>query len=169
VLALAALLGGVGCATPTQAFAVTAVPGPAEANDSDLYAATVRVLSDRDYTLSVNDPVAGVVQTRFVEAGRSATGNPIYQSWHAVVEQGSLRLTIDCEEREPEGNFYCDEGVRSADWVAAAPNLRAEIFDAAARRAAYRKTHGSNAVAGAAPAAPAPAVPAPAAPAATPK
>jgi hypothetical protein len=145
VLGLAALLVGAGCQYHTKPFETMAARAPEDVTDADLYVATVRVLTDLGYELSANDPSAGVVRTRFVSVEEIGDAH-LDHAWHAVIESGTVRLSIECQKRAEHEIFACDEGQRHVMWVDFAPQLRERIFDAARRHAASRRAHGADAV-----------------------
>lgn len=134
VLCAAALIS---LASATQsAYKAPDAPAPPGVSDADLYAATVRVFTDRGYELRDKDADAGVVSTAFVEVDNTLDFHTLH-SWRAVIAEGTLRLAIDCEKRHEGRIDGCGES-RVDDWIKDEPVLRQEIFDEAARRAKKR-------------------------------
>ena len=134
VLCAAALLS-LASATKS-AYRAPDAPAPSGVSDADLYAATIRVFTDRGFGLRDKDVDAGMVSTEFVQVDNTL-GFITLHSWRAVIAEGTLRLAIDCEMHHEGRIDGCGES-RVDDWIKTEPVLRQEIFDEAERRAKSR-------------------------------
>ena len=143
VLALAALLS-LASAAPASTYVPLQVAAPPEVTDADLYAASVRVFTDR-YGLSYSDAAAGVVIGGWMEVDSSLDidDNPddnwqIQHAWRAVVGENTLQLAIDCQYVDTRETRRCYGDDRVDSFVSGEARLRHAIFAEAQRRAAWR-------------------------------
>lgn len=128
-----------------HAYVSTRQRAPAGVIDEDLYAATVRVFTDRGWSLRDKDAVAGMVTTEWVIVDDHADENAFLKNnartlhaWRAIIDEGVLRLMLDCNRQDNHGRRDCDGPERVESWVQMEPGLRAEIFRVATSRARKR-------------------------------
>lgn len=138
VIVMMAVLVAGGCAASLPPYAPRTHVAPAGVTDADLYAASVRVLMDRGWSLRDKDADAGMVATEWINVGLVPFVGVHYHSWRAVIANGQLRLAIDCELARDGHRYNCDGNGRNATFAQDAPALRVEIFRAAIERARKR-------------------------------
>lgn len=111
---------------------------PQGVSDEDLYAATVRVFVEQGFTLRDKEPEAGLVRTELVEVD-SMLGQHTMHGWRAVITDGIIVLSIDCEVLDPTlGRSECPNN-RIDSWIKRMPELRAAIMDEAVHHAQKKR------------------------------
>ncbi|HYF54606.1 MAG TPA: hypothetical protein VEA41_10140 [Salinarimonas sp.] len=137
-----ALLAGCAMATPNykQPFTARAPEGVA---DEDLYAATVRTLTDRGFSLRDKDKDAGMVTTEWVVVFTNpiSSSEQTLHSWRAIIREGEVRLHVDCESiGQNTGRTSCNSSeYRQESFIRDVDGLKRAIMTEAQARAEKRK------------------------------
>lgn len=135
-LLVSVALAGCMSSAPYKPKTVKAESG---VTDADLYASTIRIFDDMGLDTREKDKDAGIVASKYTQAGTIMTQR-ILHAWRVRIEEGTVRISIDCTMTENGVSFYdCTSEGREEKWVAAQPELSRKILQDATERSKKRR------------------------------